>query len=63
MLGDLHTNPFYKPLWRRIAIVASTAIWVAFETGYSSSPFWSVIAVAMFLFCVWNFLITYPKTN
>lgn len=63
MFGDLHTHPFYKPFWRRVVIVATTALWVAFELIYSQSPFWSVLAVATFLFCVWNFLITYPKNN
>lgn len=52
-------HPFYRPLWRRIVIVATTAIWSAFEILYAGSGFWSVIAVAFFVYSLWTFFIAY----
>ncbi len=54
-------HPFYKPLWRRIAIVASTMGWIAFELLYGSSGFWLVLAAGTSAYCIWTFLITFPK--
>jgi hypothetical protein len=62
MLSDFHTHPFYKPLWRRVAIVASLGVWTAFEM-YIGSSFFLVIAAALFAYCGWNFLVTYPKQD
>ena len=50
---------FYRPLWRRVAIVASTALWSLFEIFYAQSGFWSVIAVAVFAFSLWTFIISW----
>lgn len=55
----VHDHPFYRPLWRRIAIVATTAIWSAFEIFFSRDGFWSVIAIAVFAYCAWAFLVAY----
>ena len=54
-------SPFYKPLWRRIVIIAIVALWVAFEI-YQGSGFWLVIAVAMFCYALWVFFLSWPKT-
>ena len=54
-------SPFYKPLWRRIVIIAVVALWVAFEI-YQGSGFWLVIAVAMFCYALWIFFLSWPKT-
>jgi hypothetical protein len=35
-------DPFYKPLWLRILIVAITAGWSVFEF-FGGTPFWGVI--------------------
>jgi hypothetical protein len=61
MFKDIHTHPFYRPFWRRLAIVASTVIWVLFEFLYGSSGLWMALALGVFGFCVWTMLITYPK--
>jgi hypothetical protein len=61
MLNDLHSNPFYRPLWIRLAIVGSLAAWTLVEIFVSKSPFWAVILGALFAFCTWKFLLTYPK--
>jgi hypothetical protein len=61
MFSDFHSNPFYRPLWIRLAIVGSLAAWTVVEAFVSKSPFWGIIVGALFAFCLWKFLLTYPK--
>jgi hypothetical protein len=61
MAFGVHDHPFYRPLRTRLIIVATTAIWAGFETFYAKDGFWTVIAVGVFAYCVWSFLIAYPK--
>ena len=56
-------HPFYKPLGVRLAIVAVTAAWAAFEILYSKDGFWSVIAGGVCAYAVYAFLIAYPKSQ
>jgi hypothetical protein len=55
------SHPFYKPLWRRIAIVAVVAVWAAFEAFYTRDPFWMTIAGGVLVICLWTFLLAWPK--
>jgi hypothetical protein len=61
MLKDIRTNPFYRPLWRRIAIVASTMVWFGIELR-TGSGLWTPIAAAVCGFSIWALLVSYPKT-
>jgi hypothetical protein len=56
-------HPFYKPLWRRIVLVCVLAAWSVFETFVTHEPLWSTIAIGLFVICVWQFLITWPKPD
>jgi hypothetical protein len=60
MLKDIQTNPFYKPLWRRLVIVASTAIWFGVEL-WQGSGLWTPISAAFCGFSLWALLVAYPK--
>jgi hypothetical protein len=62
MLNDLHSNPFYRPFWRRVVICASAIVWAVFEF-MGGSGFWLVLAGGVAVFCVWALLITYPKVE
>lgn len=53
------SHPFYRPLWRRVVIVAVCALWLGFEFLYSGSGFWQVIAAAVLAYAVWFFFISY----
>jgi hypothetical protein len=55
------SHEFYRPLGVRIAIVAVTAGWAAFEIFYAKQGFWSVIAAAIFALALWSFLISYKE--
>lgn len=54
-------HPFYKPLWRRIAIVAVVALWAAYEVLVSKEPLWIVLSIGMLAYALWTFVIGWPK--
>ncbi|QIG47560.1 DUF3329 domain-containing protein [Nordella sp. HKS 07] len=54
-------SPFYRPLWRRIAITAVVAFWLAVETYYNNG-LWIAIACAMLGYAIWTFFLSWPKT-
>lgn len=49
-------HPFYKPLWRRIAIAIVVALWLGFEV-YMGNPMWIAIVGAVLAYSVWVLLI------
>jgi hypothetical protein len=53
------SHPFYRPLWRRIAIVGVTAVWAGFEVLVSQEGFWIAISCAVFAVSLWTFLIAW----
>jgi hypothetical protein len=54
-------HPFYKPLWRRVAMVVTIALWLAFELYQQSSGLWIALAGGMLVYAVYTFFITWPK--
>jgi hypothetical protein len=57
------SHPFYKPLWRRIALVAVVGGWTAFELFYTKEPIWIVVAGGLFAYTAWIFLINWQGTS
>ena len=55
-------HPFFKPLWRRVAIVALVAAWLAVEVFYVRDSLWIMVAAGMLAYAVWTFLLKWPKT-
>ncbi|MCV0395091.1 MAG: DUF3329 domain-containing protein [Rhizobiaceae bacterium] len=51
-------HPFFRPLWRRVAIVAFCAAWAVWEV-YNREMFWAVIVAAIAGYAAWTFLINY----
>ena len=51
-------HPFFRPLWRRIALVAFCGAWAAWEL-WNRDPMWSTIAAGMAAYAAWTFLLTY----
>jgi hypothetical protein len=56
-------HPFYRPLWRRILIVAVCAAWFALEAAQSGSGLWTVIAAGALAYAVWFLFITYKPDD
>ncbi|MBB5751400.1 DUF3329 domain-containing protein [Prosthecomicrobium pneumaticum] len=54
-------HPFFRPLWRRIALVVLLAVWAAYEVLVSRETLWILITLAALGYAVWTFLITFPK--
>ncbi|EXL03204.1 hypothetical protein [Aquamicrobium defluvii] len=51
-------HPFYRPLWRRIAIVALSFAWAAFELS-NGETIWAMVFGAIGLYCGWALLVAY----
>jgi len=52
------SHPFYKPLWRRIAIVGFCTAWALFEF-VTGTPFWGMIFGGMGALCAYHFFIVW----
>jgi hypothetical protein len=59
MAFGVHDHPFYRPLWVRLALIAVTGGWAAFEIFVTGQEMWTIIAVAAFLYCLWAFFIAW----
>jgi len=57
-----HEHPFFRPLWRRIAIIAVCAGWSIFEF-WNGSSMWGWIAAAFTAYAVWQFLYLYKPVE
>lgn len=55
-------SAFYRPLWRRVAIVCFVALWLAFELYYVRDGLWIAVAGGFLAYAAWTFLINWPKT-
>lgn len=54
-------HPFYRPLWRRIAIVAVLGAWLAFEVFIGKNTFFMVITAALLAHAAWVLLYKYAE--
>ena len=48
-------HPFFRPLWRRLAVIAVCVIWSAIEFAVGT-PFWGTLVGGMAVYAVWTFL-------
>ncbi len=53
-----HEHPFFRPLWRRVAVVAACAVWAAIEFATGSGG-WAMIALGFTGYAVWQFFYLY----
>ena len=53
-------HPFYRPLWRRVAIVAVTAGWALIEYR-NGAPIWAMLFAAISAWCAWFFFVVYEE--
>jgi hypothetical protein len=54
-------DSFYRPLWRRVAIVCFVAVWFGVELIYSRDGLWTAVAAGFLAYAVWTFFINRPK--
>ncbi|PTE10396.1 DUF3329 domain-containing protein [Mesorhizobium helmanticense] len=55
-------HPFFRPLWRRVAIVAVCLVWAVIEFA-SGTPFWGMIALGFAGYAVWQFFYLYKPAD
>lgn len=53
-LIDLH-HPFFRPVWRRWALVIVLAVWALLET-LAANTFWAVLAGGLCAYAVYVFI-------
>jgi len=56
------SHPFYRPLWRRVAIVAFTAGWALIEYR-NQAPVWALLFAVVSAWCAWFFFVVYEDKN
>ena len=56
------SHPFYRPLWRRVAIVAVTAGWALVEYS-NDAPIWASLFAVISAWCAWFFFVVYKDKN
>ncbi|ESW90589.1 DUF3329 domain-containing protein [Mesorhizobium sp. M1060] len=57
-----YEHPFFRPLWRRVAVVAVCVIWAGIEFA-SGTPFWGIIALGFAAYAVWQFFYLYKPVE
>ena len=57
-----HEHPFFRPLWRRIAVVALCVAWSIFEFSTGASM-WGTIAAAFAAYAIWQFFYLYKPAD
>lgn len=51
-------HPFFRPLWRRVAVVAVCLGWAVFEI-VTGSPFFAILFGSVGLYCAYQFFIVF----
>lgn len=57
-----HEHPFFRPLWRRVAIVAACVVWAALEFA-NGSHLWGVIMLGFAGYGAWQFFYLYKPSD
>jgi len=55
-------HPFFRPLWRRVAVVVACLAWAVFEFS-GGQGFWGMLFAALGLYSGWVLLITFNPTE
>jgi hypothetical protein len=50
---------FFRPLWRRVAVVAVLAVWLGFEALFVRESMWLFIIGGTLAYAVWNFFLNW----
>jgi hypothetical protein len=54
--------PFFRPLWRRIAVVAVCVVWTVVE-WVTNDPLWAIVGLGFTAYAVWQFLYLYKPVD
>ena len=54
-------HPFFDPLWRRLAIVAVTALWPVLELYHGEQGMWFTLSLGMVVYAVYALILKWPQ--
>ena len=57
-----YEHPFFRPLWRRVAVVAVCVVWAILEFA-TGEPFWGTIAFGFAAYGIWQFFLIYKPAS
>ena len=52
---------WFRPLWRRVAVTAFLALWLAWELLWTHDQFWALLVGAGLAYSLYNFFYAFPK--
>jgi len=52
---------WFRPLWRRVAVVLFLAVWLGWELLWSGEMFWALLVAAALAYSLYNFFYAFPK--
>ncbi|MEC3860303.1 hypothetical protein VK792_03320 [Mesobacterium sp. TK19101] len=55
-------HPFFRPAWRRYALVAVSFIWAGVELSYGSQ-IWAYLCAAIGGFLAWKLIVTWTDPD
>ena len=57
-----YEHPFFRPLWRRVAVVVVCVAWAIIEFA-TNQPFWGTIAAGFAIYAAWQFFFLYKPAD
>ena len=54
---------FFRPMWRRIAVVALLAAWLGYEAMFVGEQLWIMIVGATLAYAVWTFFLNWKDED
>jgi hypothetical protein len=52
---------WFRPLWRRVAIVVFLTLWLGYELFWSGDMFWAALVGLALAYSGYNFFVSFPK--
>lgn len=52
---------WFRPLWRRVAVVVFLTAWLGWELIWTRDTFWGLLVGAALAYSLYNFFYAFPK--
>lgn len=52
---------WWRPLWKRIAVVVFLSLWLAWEVFFTGEQLWMFLVGAALAYSLYNFFYAFPK--
>ena len=53
---------WFRPMWRRVVLIAFVVGWCGWEWLFNKDQFWGFLTLALVAWAIWTFFITFDKT-